>query len=161
MHQLILVLHLQQPITFFFFFYLFRAAPAAYGNFQARGRIGAIVAGLHHSHSNPRSELSATYATAHSNAGALTCWVRPGMEPATSWILVRFVSAEPRWQLQPITIFVWPVGTRMVEHNCHNCGQKKRGPTPNPLVSLASERLKKEKERKEMKRLLGRQLWKP
>ena len=33
-----------------------------------------------------------TYITAHSNAGSLTQWARPGMEPATSWFLVRFVN---------------------------------------------------------------------
>ena len=36
---------------------LFRAAPAAYGNSQARGQIEAEAAGLHHSHSNAGSEL--------------------------------------------------------------------------------------------------------
>ena len=35
---------------------------------------------------------SATYTIAHSNAGSLTHWVRPGIEPVSSWILVRFVS---------------------------------------------------------------------
>ena len=40
-----------------FFFCLFRAAHAAYGGSQARGRIGAVAPGLHHSHSNTRSEL--------------------------------------------------------------------------------------------------------
>ena len=38
------------------FFFLFRAAPMAYGSSQARGRIGAAAAGLHHSHSNTRSK---------------------------------------------------------------------------------------------------------
>ena len=33
-----------------------RAAPAAYGGCQARGRIGAIVASLHDSHSNSEYE---------------------------------------------------------------------------------------------------------
>ena len=33
-------------------FFFFRAAPAAYGGSQARGPIGTIAAGLHHSHSN-------------------------------------------------------------------------------------------------------------
>ena len=37
-------------------FCLFRAAPAAYGGSQARGRIQDTVAGLHHSHSNTESE---------------------------------------------------------------------------------------------------------
>uniref|UniRef100_A0A8D0WGU2 von Willebrand factor A domain-containing protein 8 n=1 Tax=Sus scrofa TaxID=9823 RepID=A0A8D0WGU2_PIG len=37
--------------------------------------------------------------TAHSNAGSLTHWVRPGMEAVSSWMLVRFVSAEPQREL--------------------------------------------------------------
>ena len=41
---------------FIFIFCLFRAAPTAYGGSQARSLIGAIAAGLHHSHSNARSE---------------------------------------------------------------------------------------------------------
>ena len=49
-------------VVFFFFFFFFclfllRAAPEAYGGSQARGRIGAVVTGLRHSHSNARSEL--------------------------------------------------------------------------------------------------------
>ena len=35
----------------------FRATPAAHGGSQARGRIRAIVASLHHSHSNTGSKL--------------------------------------------------------------------------------------------------------
>ena len=42
---------------FFFCFLLFRAAPVAFGVSQARGQIGAVTAGLYHSHSNTRSEL--------------------------------------------------------------------------------------------------------
>ena len=41
---------------FFFFFGLFRAGPTAYGSSQARGQIRAVVAGLHRSHFNTRSE---------------------------------------------------------------------------------------------------------
>ena len=33
---------------------------------------------------------SVTYTTAHGNARSLTYWVRPGIKPTTSWILVRF-----------------------------------------------------------------------
>ena len=40
----------------FFVFGLFRAAPAPYGDSQATGLIGAIAAGLRHSHSNVGSE---------------------------------------------------------------------------------------------------------
>ena len=38
------------------FFFLFRATPMAYGSSQAKGRIRAAAAGLHHSHSNNRSK---------------------------------------------------------------------------------------------------------
>ena len=40
-----------------FIFCLFKAAPKAHGGSQARGLIGTTAAGLHHSHSNARSEL--------------------------------------------------------------------------------------------------------
>ena len=36
-----------------------------------------------------------TYITAHGNTGSPTQWVRPGIKPASSWILVRFISAVP------------------------------------------------------------------
>ena len=49
--------------------------------------------------------MSATYTTAHGNAGSLTPWARPGIEPASSWILVRFVSSEPQWELQNATSY--------------------------------------------------------
>ena len=48
-------LSLSLPL-FFFFFCLSRAAPEACVVSQARGLIGAMTAGLHHSHSNARSE---------------------------------------------------------------------------------------------------------
>ena len=41
---------------FAFFFLLFRAAPVAHGNSQARDRIGAAAPSLHHSHGNVGSE---------------------------------------------------------------------------------------------------------
>ena len=36
----------------FRFCFLIKVAPEAYGSSQAKGRIGAAAAGLHHSHSN-------------------------------------------------------------------------------------------------------------
>ena len=79
-----------------FFFGCFRAALAAYGSSQARGQNWSCS---HQPRPQPqqlqiRAE-SATYTRTHGNAGSLTCWARPGMEPASSWMLVRFVSAEP------------------------------------------------------------------
>ena len=57
-------------LLFLFVFLLFRAAPKAYGGSQARGQIGAIVAGLHHSHAD--LSMSSTYTTAHGNARSLS-----------------------------------------------------------------------------------------
>ena len=37
--------------------------------------------------------------TAHGNAIFLIHWVRPGIEPASSWIPVRLLTAEPQWEL--------------------------------------------------------------
>ena len=45
-----------------------------------------------------------------------THWVRPGMEPAFSWILVGVVTAEPQWEL-PILysrLLCW----RSIDHRC-------------------------------------------
>ena len=69
----------------------------AHGGSQARGRIRVTPAGLHHSHSNTRIRaVSVTYTIAHRNAGFLTHRERPGIEPAISWLMVRFVSAVPQ-----------------------------------------------------------------
>ena len=53
----VVLCNLMFKVVFFFFFLLIRVAPAAYGGSQARGPIGATATGLHHSHSNTRSEL--------------------------------------------------------------------------------------------------------
>ena len=86
-----------QKATNFFFFFVFLAiswaTPMAYGGSQAKGRIGAVVA-------RPTPEpqqrgiraASATYTTAHGNAGSLTHQAKAGTEPATSWFLVGFVN---------------------------------------------------------------------
>ena len=70
--------------SFVFCFLFFRAAGAANGSSQARGRIRATAASLYPS---------------HSNAGSLTHWVRPGIEHTSSQILVRFVSPEAQREL--------------------------------------------------------------
>ena len=41
-----------------------------------------------------------TCTTAHGNARSFTYWARPAIKPASSWILVEFVSPEPQWELQ-------------------------------------------------------------
>ena len=44
-------------VFFFFFFAISWAAPMAYGGSQSMGQIGAVAAGLHHSHRNAGSKL--------------------------------------------------------------------------------------------------------
>ena len=73
------------------YIYIFLDILAAYGGSQARGRIRAAGASLHHSHSNVGSE-SSLWPTAHGNARPLTHWTRSGMEPTSSWILVGLVN---------------------------------------------------------------------
>ena len=71
--------HTVSVLFFFFFFFfslLFRAAPEAYGSSQPH-QIWAT---------------SATYTTAHGNAGSLTHWGRPGSEPVSSWIVAGFLT---------------------------------------------------------------------
>ena len=51
-------IRLLKETFFFLLFFAFRAALSIYGNSQARGRIIATAAGLHHSHSNTGSKPS-------------------------------------------------------------------------------------------------------
>ena len=46
----------KETVFWFFFFGLFRPAPMAYGGSQARDQMGAVAAGLYHSHSNVGSK---------------------------------------------------------------------------------------------------------
>ena len=69
--------------------------------FPGEGLIRAVATSLQpqpQQHGIPAT--SATYTTAHGNAGSLTRWARTGMEIATSWFLVAFVSAAPLQELQ-------------------------------------------------------------
>ena len=106
--QAIAVMPLKWCITkellflFFGYFLPFRATPMAHGGYQARGQIGAAAAGLHHSPQQCRIwAISVTYTTAQGNARPLTHWARPGIKPASSWMLVRWA----RWEL-PIIVFL-------------------------------------------------------
>ena len=72
---------------------LFRAEPVAYGGSQARGWIRAVACRpTPQLQQHGMQALSATYTTAHGNAGSPTHWSRPGIESASSWMLVRFVN---------------------------------------------------------------------
>ena len=87
----------------FFFFGLFRATPTAYESSQARGRIGTAASGLHHRHSDTGSKP--TYITAHDKTGFPTHWGKPGIKPMFSWILVKFITTDPPWELPSGLIF--------------------------------------------------------
>ena len=85
----------------FCFVLLCRAVPTAHGSSQARGQIRPTAARLR-TPQPPQHRIQATsvtYTTAHGNIRSLTHWARPGIEPASSWILVGFVSTAPQWEL--------------------------------------------------------------
>ena len=50
---------------------------------------------------------------AHVNAGSLTHWVRPGIEPAFSWIIVGFIT---HWATRGT-----PSGTSLLAASCYLC----------------------------------------
>ena len=76
-----------------FVYLLFRPSPVAYGGSQARGLVYATATAM--------LDLSHIFDLPHAygNAGSLTHWARPGIKPASSWILVRFITTEPQWAL--------------------------------------------------------------
>ena len=78
---------------------LLRAESLAYGSSQARGWIRATALDLRHYTTATATQDSSCICYLHhssSNTGSLTHWARPGIEPTSSWILVRFVSTEPQ-----------------------------------------------------------------
>ena len=85
----------------FFFLCLFRAVPVTYGGSQPRGQIGAVAAGLHHSHSNTRSKPCLWPSNLHHSSRQ--CRILNPLSKIRDQscvlmdLLVRFISAEP-WQ---------------------------------------------------------------
>ena len=85
---LALVLLMWKITLIFFFFLLLRAALAAYGGSQSRGSNRSYSCRPTPEPQPPQSRAaSATYTTAHDNAGSLTHRARPGIKPETSWVL--------------------------------------------------------------------------
>ena len=77
---------------FSFFFSLSRSAPVAFGSSQARDQIIATAASLHQSSNTGSKPHLHPFATACSNTRSLPHWVSLGIEPASSWILVGFLT---------------------------------------------------------------------
>ena len=75
-----------------FLFLLFRVTPAAYGS----PRLGV------------ESELQLpAYIEAHGNTESPTNWVRPGIKPASSWILLGFITTESQRELPGFWCFLF------------------------------------------------------
>ena len=116
----------------------------AYGDSQARGLIWAVAAGS--LRQRPQQcgiwAASAAYTTAQGNAGSLTHWARPEIEPAILWFLVGFVNHCATMGTLPIsffnilpryvipTRFQWPVGNwnliKLRAPDVHFWGSKKK-----------------------------------
>ena len=75
-------------------FFLFTAAPPAYGNSWARGGIGAAAAGPI-THPLQHQIWATSVTSACSNARFSTHWARPGIEPVSPWTLC--------WVLNPLS----------------------------------------------------------
>ena len=101
--------HLLPPSlpSFLVFLFLFLFGPFVFWGPQSRNmevpRLG--VESELHCRPTPQPQqrelraASVTYTTAHGNAGFLTHWGRPGIEPETSQFLVGFISAAPQQEL--------------------------------------------------------------
>ena len=96
---------------FFVFIFLFRTTPTGHGSSHARDRIGAIAAGLRHSNWGSEPCLQPTPELT-GDTRSLTHRARPGIEPTTSWFLVRFISPallqELPWLSLSIRAFLSP-----------------------------------------------------
>ena len=92
------------PDLVFLFFCLFKIEPTANRGSQAGGWIRAVAVSYAIATATP--DLSCICEQHHSSKQCqiLTHWAGPRIEPASLWILVRFVSAEP---LQELLCFVW------------------------------------------------------
>ena len=92
-------------LLFFLVFCLFRATLAAYGGSRPRGRIRATAASLHHSHSNRESRCVCDLHNSSQQHRIPNPLSEAVIEPTTSWLLVGFVPATPRWAL-PVVPFL-------------------------------------------------------
>ena len=89
---------------------------------------------------------SETYTTALRNARSLTHWARPGIRPASSWVLlVRFVSSEPRWELclfLMVTLMAYGSSPGHELNPSCSCDLPTAVPTSNPLTHCVEPGIK-------------------
>ena len=94
------ITYMPGSIINYLFVCLFRAAPATYQGSQARGSNQSYSCWpMPQPQQRGIWTASATYTTTHGNAGSLTPWARPGIEPTTSWFLIGFISTTPQGEL--------------------------------------------------------------
>ena len=74
------------------------ASPTAYESSQTRGQI--VSCSCQPMPEPPQCRIQAMSVTmAWSNPGSLTHWARPGIKLMSSWMLIRFITAEPQQEL--------------------------------------------------------------
>ena len=112
-------------ILFFFLFFFYNHARSIWKFSGLRGRIRAAAASLHHSHSNTGSEshLQPTPQLMAMPDLCLAHWVRSGIKPASSWLLVIFLTQWATTGTPSCTVFIFYftdssryVGKRMTNH---------------------------------------------
>ena len=113
---------------FFFFFFVFLGLPPwAYGGSHARGPVGAVATSLHHRQQCQIWAVSAAYTTDHGNTRSSTHWARPGIEPSSSWMLVRFVNCwattgTPEWRYLNENVLLKLTPDFLVADRTPHCG---------------------------------------
>ena len=82
-------------MSFFFFFFFLRWHPLhmEVPRLAVQWELQLLAFSTATATQDPSNTASAAYTTAHGKAGSLTHWVRPGIKPMSSWILVRFITA--------------------------------------------------------------------
>ena len=99
--------------NFFLSFVFFRATPSAYGGSQARGWIGAVTAGLHHSHSNARCLL-------HIKLGWAGDWTCVPVLPRWHWShWVRADILEFIFFFYFFFVFIFPLYSKGIKLSLH------------------------------------------
>ena len=122
---------------FFFSFAFFRTVPMAHGSSQARGQIGAVTAGLHHSHSNTRSKTVCDLHRSSQQCGILNPQSKARDGTLVLMVLVRFITAEPQRELPPSHFYPgWALGAAGADlGSCPPCGQLRCQQPSSPGVS--------------------------
>ena len=85
----------------FFFFLLFRAMEVPRLGIELELQLLAYTTAT----ARPDPSCIWTHTTTHGNAGSPTHWVRPGIKPTSSWILVGLITAEPQQEFQNFFFF--------------------------------------------------------